>query len=52
MTPRDNERIDCYTRWFNRSVLAAAVWAALYLAYSLAIDEPRPVHPTTYRKST
>lgn len=52
MTPRDNARIDRYVRWFNRCVWAAAIWAAFYLAYSLAIDEPRPVQSTTYRKST
>lgn len=52
MTPRDNARIDRYVRWFNRCVWAAAAWAALFLAYSLAIDEPRPVHPTTSRNLT
>jgi hypothetical protein len=52
MTPRDNARIDRYVRWFNRCVWAAAAWAAFYLAYSLATDEPRPVHPTTSRNLT
>ncbi len=52
MTPRDNERIDRWVRWFNRCVWAAAAWAVFYLAYSLALDEPRPVHPTTSRSLT
>lgn len=52
MTPRNNERIDRWVRWFNRCVWVAAIWAALFLAYSLAIDEPRPAHPTTSRSLT
>ncbi|MBB2918300.1 hypothetical protein [Cupriavidus alkaliphilus] len=51
MTPRDNERIDRYVRWFNRCVWAAAVYAFFYVAYSIAVDEPKSIHPTSNRKT-